>query len=475
MLFTSGIFFIFLAVTFAVYYLPLNGSWQLRWLITASLFFYAYDYPALLALLLLVAGTDVVISRKVVVSPKAKVWAAAGVCFNLAVLAFFKYNHLLAATFPSLGDAANDPVRFLLLLPLPIGISFYTFHGISLLLDSFRKGPARNDVSSARTFGEHAQNTLLYLSFFPQLIAGPIVKAHQFYPQIGKKHFHEIDWDGAVTALIVGYFLKVVIADNMAQQTFWLTYPYFLSGSTIDLLGELFGYSIQIFADFAGYSLIAIGLGKLFGYNLPTNFLFPYISETFSEFWTRWHISLSTWLREYLYFPLGGNRKGKLRTYLNLMIVMGLGGMWHGAAWSYGVWGLWHGAALALERMITGGRIGVTGGLIARGLRGILVFGVVTAGWLLFKLPNFSDVIAYFHTLVLNLHAETNKQMAMIILIYSLPVIAYHANYVFQRRARDEGRRYFLDGWGRHVALGLMLAAIVLNPGPSKAFIYFQF
>jgi alginate O-acetyltransferase complex protein AlgI len=213
----------------------------------------------------------------------------------------------------------------------------------------------------------------------------------------------------------------------------------------------------------------------LFGYNLPTNFLFPYISESFSEFWTRWHMSLSSWLRDYLYFPLGGNRKGKLRTYLNLMIVMGLGGMWHGAAWSYGIWGLWHGAALAIERMVVGPRSAAAGSIAVRVLRGALVFAVVTAGWLLFKLPHFGDVIAYLRTLFTNLHAESNKPMDMMILIYAIPVVAYHLNYLFTRHARGLGRPYYLDGWARHVALGILAAAIVLNPGPSKAFIYFQF
>lgn len=475
MLFTSSIFFVFLAVTFLVYYLPWSGGWQLRWLVLASLFFYSYDFPALVLLLLLVACIDVVVSRKVVGAGHAKAWAASGVVFNLAVLAFFKYNHLLLATFPSLGEVASDPVHLLLLLPLPIGISFYTFHGISLLVDSFRESPARDDVSSARSFAEHAQKTLLYVSFFPQLIAGPIVKAHQFYPQIERKYLRNVDWDGAVEALIVGYFLKVVVADNLTQQTFWLVYPYFLGASTWDLLGLLFGYSMQIFSDFAGYSLIAIGIAKLFGYNLPTNFYFPYVSETFSEFWQRWHISLSSWLRDYLYFPLGGNRKGKFRTYLNLMIVMGLGGLWHGAAWSYGIWGLWHGAALAIERMFSAYRFYTKQTRTFRILRGLLVFAVVTTGWLLFRLPNFTHVIAYVQTVSRNLHVQTNLMLGLVILLYSLPVIAYHANYLAGRYARERNQIHILDGRIRHVLLGLLLVAIFLNPGPSTAFIYFQF
>ena len=146
------------------------------------------------------------------------------------------------------------------------------------------------------------------------------------------------------------FFKKWLVADNLKDITYWISYPFFQNLSSLTLITLLTGYSAQIFADFAGYSLIAIGVAELFGYHLPQNFNFPYISKSFSEFWTRWHISLSSWLKEYLYFSLGGNRKGKGRTYLNLLIVMFLGGLWHGAAWSFAVWGLWHGTALVIER-----------------------------------------------------------------------------------------------------------------------------
>ena len=471
MLFTSGLFFVFLAVTFAGYYLL--GRWQLGWLILASLVFYAYQNPPLLILLVTIALVDVLVSRAIIMSPRPRLWAVAGVACNVGALGFFKYNHLLDATFPSFAASAGHPVQLLLTLPLPIGISFYTLHGISLLLDTLRDGTARRDVAQASSWREHAANTLLYVSFFPQLIAGPITKAHQFYPQIGAKKFAAIDWDGAVAALITGYFLKSVIADNMSEQTFWLTYPYFLTFSSLDLVQLLLGYSVQIFADFAGYSLIAIGLAKLFGYNLPTNFRFPYISESFSEFWTRWHISLSSWMREYLYVPLGGNRKGRLRTYFNLMAVMCIAGLWHGAAWSYAVWGAWHGAALTIERLLGGAAPSRT--LFIRILRGLLVFAVVTLGWLLFKLPHFADVIAYLHALWDNRASTAHRQTDVIIFCLGLPVIAYHIHYLIARRREAEGRPPLLAGGRKAVVLGLLLAAIALNARTSQPFIYFQF
>jgi len=471
MLFTSGWFFLFLGVTFAGYYLA--GRWgrglQLSWLILASLAFYAFENPWLLILLLAAALADVIVSRRIIVSTHPRAWAIAGVSFNVGLLGFFKYNHLLDASFPSLAASAGDPLKLLLALPLPIGISFYTLHGISLLLDTLRDGPTRRDVAGAPSLAGHAANTLLYVSFFPQLIAGPIIKAHQFYPQIGAKKFAAIDWDGAVAALVTGYFLKAVVADNLAQQTFWMTYPYFLSFSSLDLLQLLLGYGMQIFADFAGYSLIAIGLAKLFGYNLPENFRFPYISESFSEFWTRWHISLSAWMRDYLYFPLGGNRKGRLRTYLNLMAVMCIAGLWHGAAISYAVWGAWHGAALTVERMLGGAE--ASRALVLRILRGLLVFTVVTLGWLLFKLPHFADAIAYAGALLSNNAGVNHRQIDVIIAVLGLPVIAWHAHYLIARRRN----RSLFAGWRKPVALGLMLAAIVLNARASQPFIYFQF
>lgn len=474
MLFTSAAFFVFLGIVFLGYYLPAMRAFQIPWLVAASLFFYAFSQPALLLLLLAVASIDIVCSHRIVTAAQPRLWAFFGVAANLLVLAFFKYNHLFASLFTSL-TAQSDPFRALFLLPLPIGISFYTFHGISMLVDTFRQEPTRSVVGSARNFAGHTRNSLLYISFFPQLIAGPIMKAHDFYPQIGPKHLRAIDWDGAIEAIIVGYFLKVCVADNLSQQTNWLAYPFFLGFSRPNLVLVVLGYSAQIFSDFAGYSLIAIGLGKLFGYNLPTNFCFPYISETFAEFWTRWHMSLSAWLREYLYFPLGGNRKGRRRTYLNLMTVMTLGGLWHGAAISYAVWGCWHGCALVLERLCSHGRFYRSRNVIARCLRGLLVFAVVSVGWLLFKLPNFHDVLAFIGALARNEGISISRTNAIMILIYSSPVAFYHLHYVLKRRALELGQSYGLGRTSRSIVFGLLCAAIVLNPGPPQTFIYFQF
>ena len=321
MLFNSFIFLFLTLVTLLLYYLPFFQRWQVKILIISSLLFYAYELPVLVLLLLLSVGLNAWVSYYVLFGKAAnkKPLATLGIALNLAILAFFKYSPLFAHTFFAPWD---DMGRFLLSIPLPIGISFFTFEGISLVVDLYNNKFYSREEIEKLTFSKHAERTLFFVSFFPHLVAGPILKAHDFLPQIGHKYFRDINWEAAFKYLVVGYFLKMVVADNLKDFTFWIAYPYYLNFSSLTLLSMLFGYSMQIFADFAGYSAIAIGLGKLFGYTLQENFNFPYISTSLKEFWKRWHISLSTFLMEYLYIPLGGNRKGKVRTYLNLIITL---------------------------------------------------------------------------------------------------------------------------------------------------------
>jgi alginate O-acetyltransferase complex protein AlgI len=293
------------------------------------------------------------------------------------------------------------------------------------------------------------------------------VKAHEFYPQIEPKKFRNVRWDTAFRCLVVGYFLKMVVADNLKDATYWIEYPHFLRHSSVGLVALLFGYSMQIFADFAGYSLIAIGLGHLFGYILPINFNFPYLSRSFTEFWKRWHISLSTWLRDYLYIPLGGNRKGRLRTYLNLFIVMFLGGLWHGASWKYAVWGTFHGLLLAIERMFRN-KISLPANWIVNGLRVLIVFSLVTLAWLLFRLPTLHQVFEYLSAIGGNI-GETRYVIVASVLTYSAPVILYYLWHVLNQRWHAQLRRY------EPLILAALLVGIALNSGSPQKFIYFQF
>lgn len=470
MLFTSLPFVILVLVAFAIYYLPPLRRWQIPVLTATSFLFYSWEVPVLVFLLIASILINVWTSYKIATGRRSaqKFWAIMGVALNLGMLLLFKYGPLVAKTL--FGGDHGSVGHFLVNIPLPIGISFFTFQGISLVVEVFRSKQPNDPFGYPEmvpdSFMEHLKNTMLFKSFFPSLVAGPIIKAHEFYPQIVPKLFSEISWQTAFRALVTGYFLKMVCADNLKDSTFWIEFPYFLKESPLTLAALLFGYSMQIFSDFAGYSLIAIGLAALFGYSLPQNFNYPYISRSFTEFWQRWHISLSTWLREYLYIPLGGNRKGNVRTYINLFIVMFLGGLWHGAAWSYAVWGSFHGLALAAERF---GKnfIKLPKHWLVGVVQALLVFSFVTLAWLLFKLPKFEHVIAYLNTMV-HSRAESNFTLIAHVLTYSLPVIFYYGWYLLKRRW-DKVRRY------EFLLFGILLAAIILDSGTTGTFIYFQF
>lgn len=470
MLFTSFDFFKLVTVTFALYYIPFLKRYQVYLLIVSSLIFYASHKPSLLLLLLstiLINFYTVRQCLKTLEQNKKKLIATVGVLSNLLILFFFKYASLLGQT---LASANQDLGEFLISIPLPIGISFYTFQGISLMLDTYKNEHSIWGESQSTIGSSGGLNIMLFISFFPQLVAGPIVKAREFIPQISTKVFSAINWRLTIKALITGYFLKSVIADNLKDHTFWIAYPYFLSKSSTELLFMLFGYSMQIFADFAGYSLIAIGIGKLFGYELPKNFNFPYISRSFSEFWTRWHISLSSFLREYLYIPLGGNKKGKYRTYINLFLTMTLGGFWHGAAWSYAIWGFAHGILLAIERLLGLNRNQSYYGW-ADFAKIPMIFIFVTWAWILFKLPDFNQVILFHQTIANNFHISSNYSIITYILIYSLPIIVYHIFYIIP--FKDQMSQ--LLRWVEPIILAIMLFLIITNSGTSTDFIYFQF
>lgn len=476
MLFNSFEFIILLAFTFIIYYSLRNKFLQVLTLIISSFVFYAFNRPILLLLLILSSSINAICSYQVYATEnvsnfKRKVWAIFGIILNLLVLAFFKYSGLIVNTFWGTGEIDSTVVNFLITIPLPIGISFFTFQGISLVVDVYTNKidlKTMEKVHGDKFAKMHIFDSIFYICFFPQLVAGPIVKAKDFYPQITIKHFRNINWHSALQSLILGYFFKTVIADNLNSQTFWLSYPYFESYSTINILGFLFGYSMQIFADFQGYSLIAIGIATLFGYHLRINFNFPYIATSLKDFWTRWHISLSSWLRDYLYFPLGGNRKGTRREYFNIIAVMLLGGMWHGAAWSYLIWGAWHGLGIVLERPFL--KIRSSNNSLNHFIRMMLIFSFVTIGWLFFKLPDFKTVIVLCNTLLNNINLKIAPYFIMIIIIYSIPVIFYHINAFYVERGHK-----ILSEKLQSVILGFMLFLIITNMGAPSEFIYFQF
>ncbi len=454
MTFTSWQFGLFAAIVFGAYYLPPFRAFQVLLLVLASLVFYGYGQPELLPLLAVaVVGTYLFL---ILALRNRRVWLPAGIVFNLLLLTFFKYKFLfISATAGTFTGIAT--IDFLLRLPLPIGISFFVFHNISLLVDLTKRKADAPDLKSV----------FLYIIFFPQLVSGQITRAEMFMPQIKPKYFAEIPFIEAAKWIVVGFFFKLYVANNLNEMTSYMDFPVYETLRTQDRWLLVFLYSYQIYSDFFGYSAIAIGLGLLFGYRLPVNFNLPYIARSFSEFWMRWHISLSNWLRTYLYIPLGGNRHGALRTYLNLMIVMGLGGLWHGAGFSYLTWGLMHGLLLVAERPFLA-RLEKIDWAAVRAIRAGFVFFSVTMLWIFFKLPNFDHAVSYLHGMFTpSTNPNPPKLFYDLAVIYSLPVMLQHL--VPQER------------FGKSLQIiepylyGAMAALMYLEAGPDSAFIYFQF
>lgn len=479
MLFNSTEFVILFLVTGVLYYIPALKRYQVYTLIVSSFVFYAQHNPALSFLLLFSIISNAIGSFAVLTKPrKTGKWVAiAAVILNLFVLGWFKYAGLLTATIFGEAPEGNSIGAFLLSIPLPLGISFFTFQGISLVMDCFRAHTEEDKDARVKTIHEIADqgfikysiDTALYIAFFPQLVAGPIVKAREFFHQIREKAFRDIQWEKVFRFLVIGYFLKMVIADNLKDLTYYLYYPLFINIEWITLLSLLFGYSVQIFADFAGYSSIAIGLSAFFGYNIPINFNRPYKAQSFADFWSRWHISLSTWLRQYLYFTLGGNKKGAARTFINLFIVMFLGGLWHGAAWNYAFWGIFHGLALATERLAFGSRPSDSKSPIMALIRAVLIFAFVTHAWLLFILDNFDQYFAFWKAILHN-KGMPNLVWITFVGLYSIPVILYH----LKDQIIQLGTKKFA-GWLEPMAFAIMLWLIIFNSGSAGEFIYFQF
>ena len=474
MLSTDPLFYFCTIAIFVVFYSVRSPLAQTLLLSGGSLAMYATEGLWFLALLvicsMLTAACSFLAAGREPM--RAKGAMIAGVAVNLLILAAFKYKQLVLAPSPQ-PDIAW--VQEFLAFGLPIGISFYCFHGISLVVDAWRQPEI---LRHRDDFPRHVLDTCLYLSFFPQLGAGPITKGKHFFPQIVAKRLRDIPWGDAASNIIVGTFLKRVVADNLNQFTLPLTDARTFPGTPQgELIAMVVGYSAQIFADFAGYSLIAIGVARLFGYRLPDNFNQPYLAQSITDFWRRWHMSLSAWLREYLYFSLGGNRRGAVRTYVNLMIVMGLGGLWHGADWKFAVWGLWHGALLAIERFLG---IGEPGRNLLALVRIPIVFVLVTVGWLFFRLTHLSDIgllIAEFGKPWRSYHGTTAGianvttigVLVAIVAAFHIPVSRLHASPRIGMALRA------VTSYLRPYALGFLLAVILMASGSRHAFIYFQF
>jgi alginate O-acetyltransferase complex protein AlgI len=389
-LFNSTEFIVFLAtVVFVHYALPM--ALRRYFLLSASYVFYWFWDVELSLLLVGSTAVDYIAARVISEAPvghirrRIALWAS--MLFNLGILGLFKYADFFSTTMAEVTGVAPLPI---LDLVLPLGISFYTFQTMSYTIDVYR--------GKIQAFRDPV-DVALYVAFFPQLVAGPIIRADVLVPQIHEAHRLQPALVRAGIALVVwGLCKKVLFADSMApivNEAY--ASPEVMSG--LALLTATYAFAAQIYFDFSGYTDVAIGSALMLGVKLPPNFNAPYLSLSIGEFWRRWHISLSTWLRDYLYVSLGGNRKGPLRTYLNLLITMVLGGLWHGAGLNWVVWGIFHGVILSLERVVGVAHTRPKSALI-KGFRWIVTFHLVCISWVLFRAPDLETAMTILERIV---------------------------------------------------------------------------
>ena len=386
MVFSSPIFlFVFLPLTLGLYYL-LPRKAKNGFLLAASLVFYAWGELFFVLVMLASISFNYVFGRLIGSATGAghrKIALAAGIAANLGLLAYFKYANFIVE---NLGQAGLLDASGWTTVHLPLGISFFTFQAMSYLVDVYR---GENQAQRSLV------NVALYIALFPQLIAGPIVRYHDIASQIRDRVISLLLINSGIQRFIYGLAKKVLIANPLglvADQVFAISGGDLSTGTA--WLG-LVCYTLQIYFDFSGYSDMAIGLGRMLGFRFLENFNYPYISRSIKEFWRRWHISLSSWFRDYLYIPLGGNKKGRLRTYQNLLIVFCLCGLWHGASWTFLVWGLFHGVFLILERT----RFGAVLERLPHPARHAYTLLVVMAGWVFFRTENMGEAMQFFSAL----------------------------------------------------------------------------
>lgn len=472
MVFSSETFlFLFLPLFLVVYYLTPMRHRSITILI-GSYAFYGWWRVDYLALLFATTLWTYVFGRRIGAAQSqraAKAYLIVGLCGCLAVLGVFKYLNFFIDSFATLWgtDAAGLGVHWRLILP--IGVSFYVFQAVSYLIDVYR----RDAVATARFFDFAA-----FIALFPQLIAGPILRFKDLAGQFEHRD-HSVDlFLRGLTIFAIGLAKKVLLADTVAPLAN-LAFATPDPSLALSWIGSV-AYMMQLYFDFSGYSDMAVGIGMLLGFHFMANFDTPYISRSITEFWRRWHISLSVWLRDYLYIPLGGNRKGKVRTYVNLMLVMVLGGLWHGANWTFVLWGLWHGAWLALERA-TGRAQGKT------------VFSLVTTllivllGWVMFRAIDPAQAGGIYAGMVGMNGWAIDPSAALAMTRESLIFLAVAIAYAAWEPRLNRFARTHLDpqdavlGWTNAVVPAVLmsvLATITLMKMAEQSFspfLYFQF
>ncbi len=480
MLFNSLTFILFFVIVLVLHNLPLSWRWKKLNLLVASYIFYAAWNPPFVILLWISTAVDwcvaIAIGRAVGQTRRRVLLVISLVC-NLGLLGFFKYAEFALATFVQIlslvGVTYQPPALDII---LPVGISFYTFQTLSYTLDVYR-----GTLKPSGSFLDFA----LFVTFFPQLVAGPIVRAADFLPQcVEPERADARQLVYGLFLLTAGLFQKIILANLLMAPIADKVYGSAIYFGGRDVWLGTAAFSAQILFDFAGYSTCAIGAAMCLGFALPDNFRYPYAAIGFSDFWRRWHISLSTWLRDYLYISLGGNRKGSVRTHVNLMLTMLIGGLWHGASWRFVVWGGLHGAYLMGERavahMFRGS--GLMRNVGVRVAVALFTYGLVLVTWVFFRAPSFQYAKAILRTMVTGEPAHVgvvnpqwytlSNEQAYWVCGLTAATLLYHG---LMRNSSLESLVGRLPWWVRSVVFAAMLIAIALAPGDDRAFIYFQF
>ncbi len=468
MVFTTHIFLFYFLPLFLAIYFCCPRRWRNLWITLASYVFYGWWQPWFVCLMMFTTVMDF-IWGKVITRPGAtrrqrRFAVAACVVTNLSFLGFFKYYMFAADTLNQLLDLVGIEQFRVLKVILPIGISFYTFHSLTYIIDLYR-----GHATPAKSFTDFSA----FVALFPDLVAGPIIRYKTLAAQLAARDHTLARFASGVVIFMIGFAKKILLANpagGVADAVFNAADPLVL-----DAWMGVLAYAFQIYFDFCGYSDMAVGLGRMLGFEFLKNFDAPYRAENVTDFWRRWHISLSSVLRDYLYFPLGGNRKGPTRTYVNLAVVMLLGGLWHGAKWNFIVWGAYHGSLLAYERWR--GKQSLYEAL-PRGLRVSITFLLMLLSWVLFRADNLTAAWHYFGSMFgLRPVAETAPLLAASIYTpYRVIIMVLCALLVFQPlQAHDWASRPVT--WPRiGVAIPLFLTAVVVMYSQAfNPFLYFQF
>ncbi len=473
MLFNSLSFFFFFALLLGLHYAPLPWRVKKINLLIASYIFYAAWNPPFVALLWLSTVIDWFAAKKISETEqrgRRRLFLLISVVANLGLLSYFKYGKFLLENFTALMLAAG--IDYQPAAPdiiLPVGISFYTFQTMAYTLDVYlrRAKPARSFLDFA-----------LFVTFFPQLVAGPIVRPTELVPQFEQpKQANKQQMFWGLGLLTLGLFQKMVVADTFLSKTADMVFASDQALHGLDAWLGVLAFSGQIFCDFAGYSTAAIGIALCLGFALPENFHCPYCAVGFSDFWRRWHITLSTWLRDYLYIPLGGNRLGTVRTYINLMITMLLGGLWHGANWTFVAWGALHGLYLSAERLVRGwwGEKPWASFPVVTMLFAIGTFYLIAITWVFFRAATFTkagQLLASMH----GWHPEGAQILptSQIILVAGTMTAMVGLHWGL-RKVTLEDAISRSPAWLVATVWSAMLFLLIINQGGGNAFIYFQF